>query len=216
MASRLGAHRMVSADFSVYPSHQNEVRLRIAPGIEAMLDRAWQLGHRAFAMLYADAMPIQWSHMERFRTFVKFCQERELAVDPACLVEIGWSPLDAYRATQRLLDARPDVTLLFAVTDVRAMGVLHALEDRGLAPGKDVSVLGFDDIPEAEELGLASVHVPHDLIGLRAVELMDRVLEERLTNQRVWVETTAQPRATLGPAPEGRDASEKTMVGRVE
>ncbi|MGY1590903.1 LacI family DNA-binding transcriptional regulator [Geodermatophilus sp. SYSU D00708] len=52
-------------------------------------------------------------------------------------------------AAGRLLAARPDVTAVFAANDSLALGVLQALHERGLdVPGR-VSVVGYDDVPEA-------------------------------------------------------------------
>ncbi len=54
------------------------------------------------------------------------------------------------------LDRADRATAILAGTDVLALGVLDALATRGLRPGRDVSVTGFDDIPEAAEAGLRS------------------------------------------------------------
>src|SRR3712207_7419209 len=54
----------------------------------------------------------------------------------------------------------PYTTLFRSYSDVLAMGVLDALAARGLRPGHEVSVAGFDDIPEAAAAGLTTVRQP--------------------------------------------------------
>ena len=56
---------------------------------------------------------------------------------------------DAYEAAGRLLDRCPQITALFAMSDVIALGALRALADRGLEVPRDLSVVGYDGIPLA-------------------------------------------------------------------
>jgi DNA-binding LacI/PurR family transcriptional regulator len=62
-----------------------------------------------------------------------------------------WSPRSGYQAG-RVLAADPDVSAVFAANDQMAIGLLLALHEAGRAVPGDVSVIGFDDIPEAAYL----------------------------------------------------------------
>lgn len=57
-----------------------------------------------------------------------------------------YSMADAYAATGRLLDRRPDLTAIFAMSDVMAIGSIRALRDRGKRVPEDISVVGYDGI----------------------------------------------------------------------
>jgi DNA-binding LacI/PurR family transcriptional regulator len=59
-----------------------------------------------------------------------------------------WTARSGYRAVLHL--ALDDVTALFVANDQMALGALRALHERGVRVPQDVSVVGFDDIPEAE------------------------------------------------------------------
>jgi DNA-binding LacI/PurR family transcriptional regulator len=63
-------------------------------------------------------------------------------------------------AAAYLLDQPQPPTAVAAFSDILALGVLDALAARGLRPGHDVSVLGFDDIPEAGRASLTTVRQP--------------------------------------------------------
>lgn len=63
-----------------------------------------------------------------------------------------WSPGSGYRLGQALAAeyAVEGFTALFAANDQMALGAMHALSQHGIRVPNDVSVVGFDDIPEAE------------------------------------------------------------------
>jgi DNA-binding LacI/PurR family transcriptional regulator len=67
-----------------------------------------------------------------------------------------------------------------------AVGVLHALRSEGVRVPEDVSVVGFDDHPDAEAFGLTTVHQPaHDLGARLAAGLVtELVARRRLTAAR--------------------------------
>jgi DNA-binding LacI/PurR family transcriptional regulator len=60
-----------------------------------------------------------------------------------------WSPRSGYRLGQQLADDR-DVTAIFVANDQMALGALRALHEHGREIPRQVSVVGFDDIPEAQ------------------------------------------------------------------
>jgi DNA-binding LacI/PurR family transcriptional regulator len=60
-----------------------------------------------------------------------------------------WSPRSGYRAGLQLA-ANPKVSAVFVANDQMALGVLRALNERGREIPREVSVVGFDDIPEAQ------------------------------------------------------------------
>jgi DNA-binding LacI/PurR family transcriptional regulator len=73
-----------------------------------------------------------------------------------------------------LLEASPKLTAIIACNDVMAFGVISALGERGLTPGEDVAVGGFDDIPAAQHSipSLTTVRQPIFEIGSRLAELL--------------------------------------------
>ena len=59
-----------------------------------------------------------------------------------------WSPRSGYELARHLLDIS-DLTAVFAANDQMALGVLRALHELGRRIPEDISVVGFDDMPEA-------------------------------------------------------------------
>ena len=93
----------------------------------------------------------------------------EIQFEQAC-----FSLESGYKAMLRLLDKMPDVSAVFAISDVMALGAIRAIRDRGLRVPEDISVVGFDGI----ELGqymvprLTTIKQPNAEMAKRCVELL--------------------------------------------
>ncbi|MGV9293140.1 LacI family DNA-binding transcriptional regulator [Amycolatopsis sp. NPDC003676] len=87
----------------------------------------------------------------------------------------GWvQPSDFTRESgyQQLCARLPeDFTAVFAATDLVAAGARAALHSHGLRVPEDVSLVGYDDLELAEDLGLTTVRVPYEELGRAAVHL---------------------------------------------
>ena len=102
------------------------------------------------------------------------------------------------RTTRRLSLTEPGQSYYQRVSDVLALGVLRALEQRRLIPGRDISVTGFDDIPLAEPSGLTTMQQPIRERG----RLMGRMLlDPSYPETRVVLPTKLVVRASTGPVP---------------
>ncbi|PKQ21938.1 MAG: LacI family transcriptional regulator [Actinobacteria bacterium HGW-Actinobacteria-5] len=81
-----------------------------------------------------------------------------------------------------VLDRALPPTAVVAVSDVMALGFMDACRQRGLEPGRDVSVVGFDDLPESAAAGLTTIHQPVRDKGRLAAELL---LDPERTERRI-------------------------------
>jgi DNA-binding LacI/PurR family transcriptional regulator len=84
-----------------------------------------------------------------------------------------WSARSGYLAGRRLASMR-GVTAVFAANDQMSLGLLRALNEAGRRVPDDVSVVGFDDIPEAEYLTPPLTTIRQDFaeVGRRSLDLM--------------------------------------------
>lgn len=96
-----------------------------------------------------------------------------------------------YQAMNRLIDKAPDLTAVFAISDLMAIGAAKAIRERGLKIPEDISILGFDDIDYAAYYNppLTTVHQPVDRIAQAAAEIMIGILDEHEAHQHVVFET---------------------------
>ncbi len=73
---------------------------------------------------------------------------REAGADEPALLVGDWSASSGYRLGTQLA-GDPGLTAVFCGNDTMALGVIRALAERGLRVPEDVSIIGFDDVPEA-------------------------------------------------------------------
>lgn len=90
-----------------------------------------------------------------------------------------WSARSGYELG-RLIARDPEVTAVFAANDAMALGLLRALQEAGRPVPDEVSVVGFDDVPESGYLvpPLTTVHQDFREVGRRAVQLLIEQLSE--------------------------------------
>jgi len=102
------------------------------------------------------------------------------------------------RGAEYALDSQDRPTAIVGLSDVQALGAMEAMKVRGLIPGRDLTVAGFDDIPAAEQAGLTTIRQPIKDKG-RAVGRM--LLDPTATERQILMPTQLVVRASSGPAP---------------
>ncbi|MGW0122376.1 LacI family DNA-binding transcriptional regulator [Streptomyces sp. NPDC003327] len=125
-------------------------------------------------------------------------REEGRAVPP--VLRGDWTPASGYEAGLRLAD-EGSCTAVFVANDQMALGVLRALHDRGVRVPEDVSVVGFDDIPEAASFipPLTTVHQDFAQVGALCVEAVLRELAGETVTGVQLVATTLVERASTAP-----------------
>ncbi|WP_433871071.1 LacI family DNA-binding transcriptional regulator [Saccharopolyspora sp. CA-218241] len=63
-------------------------------------------------------------------------------------------------AAAQLLDLDPEITAIICTSDILALGALTEARERGLRVPEDLTITGFDGIPDAERVGLTTVRQP--------------------------------------------------------
>jgi DNA-binding LacI/PurR family transcriptional regulator len=102
-------------------------------------------------------------------------------------------------AAASVLDRAPRPTAIVALSDILALGVLDALHARDLRPGHDISVVGFDDVPEATAASLTTVRQPAAERGRITAELL-LAPPTNPADRNVVLPTELVVRGSTGPA----------------
>ncbi|WP_243074450.1 LacI family DNA-binding transcriptional regulator [Microbacterium sp. SS28] len=155
------------------------------------------LGHRS---IYHIAGPQDWIEAEaRMRGFLEEMGANDVPVTPPILGD--WSANFGYYAGRELLRVR-DFTAIFAANDQMALGLMHAIRDERLDVPRDISIVGFDDIPEAAHFWPPLTTVRQDFIelGRRAVELLLGPLDDAGSVMTTTITPELVVRASAGPA----------------
>ncbi len=116
-------------------------------------------------------------------------------------VEIGdWSAESGHRVGRRLA-ARPEVTAVFAANDQMALGLIRALHEAGRRVPEEVSVVGFDDMPEGANFWppLTTVRQHFEEVGGHALQALVAEIEGDSAAPRLLVPTDLIVRASTAP-----------------
>ncbi|WP_069770046.1 LacI family DNA-binding transcriptional regulator [Streptomyces sp. LUP30] len=108
----------------------------------------------------------------------------------------------AYRRMLELLDLSAPPTAVFVCSDRMALGVYRALVERGLRIPNDVSVVGFDDLPESRWTApaLTTVRQPLAEMAATAMRMLVRMMDgERPEGTRTELSTRLVQRASTAP-----------------
>ena len=137
-----------------------------------------ELGHRN---IYHLAGPQDWIEAEaRMHGFLTEMSANDVLVTAPILGD--WSADFGFYAGRELLRVR-DFTAIFSSNDQMALGLIHAIRDAGLDVPRDVSVVGFDDIPEAAHFWppLTTVRQDFGELGRRAIALLLGNIDDQVT-----------------------------------
>jgi LacI family transcriptional regulator len=159
------------------------------------------LGHRRIAYIGQANMPV----MRHYQGYLEGLHEAGIAPDPALQVGVDCEGLEqvGVEGVRDLLGRGISFTAIFAQIDLVAVGVLRALRAAGLAVPRDVSVVGFDNIPSAAHLYPPLTSVDHSVgeIGRLAVMMLEDRISGRYDGptRRVIIQPRLVLRESTGP-----------------
>ncbi|GAT74522.1 putative LacI family transcriptional regulator [Microbacterium sp. HM58-2] len=169
-------------------------------GYERAVARAAELGHRRVGAVLG---PSNTSTAQARESALRAALLRHgLTLAEADTRRVPYGAAAGEAAAAEILDGEQRPTLLFCGNDVVAYGVLNAAHRAGLRVPDDLSVIGFDDLPEAAWpiIGLATIGYDIAAMAAAAADLIVRRIEDRsapIANTRF--ESAFVERRTLGP-----------------
>ncbi|WP_090474096.1 LacI family DNA-binding transcriptional regulator [Nakamurella panacisegetis] len=158
------------------------------------------LGHRRIGII--GGLPIHLYSKARLDGYRSALSAAGIAWNPDLVREADWTRAGAFDAATDLLAQAQPPTAIFACSDRMALGVYEAAASVGLSIPGQLSVVGFDDLPEARWLSpaLTTVRQPVREMGRTAATMLLRLLNgEELETQRLELATVLMPRASATP-----------------
>ena len=170
-------------------------------GAEQATNHLLELGHTRIAFL-GGRSELDSAHL-REAGYRNAMAEAGVPVDPALVRETRYVPDRASEVTRELLmlDERP--TAIFAANDITAMRAMEVAKEFGLRVPEDLSIVGFDDIPEAALASptLTTVRQPIQAMGAAAMEMLLDLIEGTEREHHVRMSTELVVRGTSADAP---------------
>jgi LacI family transcriptional regulator len=148
-----------------------------ADGVRLALRHLHELGHRRIAHIAGARNTVAGA--DRIAAFQREARVLGLAVPEEYVREADFSSDGGYRETSALLALAERPTAIVAASDLMALSALQAIRDAALEPGRDVAVVGFDDL-EAAALAhppLTTIRQDRELLGTLAAERAIELIE---------------------------------------
>lgn len=181
------------------PAHTASVGVTNWDGGRSAAEHLQGLGHRRFGLIGGGRTHLySQARLDGFRSGLHDSDGVVVATEWA-----DWRREDAAVVAERIL-ARPDrPSAVFCCSDLMAIGVYDAARRLGLRVPHDVSVVGFDDLPESSWVApsLTTVRQPVSDLGAAAVRMLLRLVDgegtpaprEELATRLLVRESTAPP-----------------------
>lgn len=160
------------------------------------------LGHRRIA--YIGGPPELTLSMDRWEGFARALSEAGIQPDPRLVTHADLTAESGGAAFHRLFGTlQPLPTALFVAADAMALGALQASHAIGLVPGRDLAVVGFDDVPSAAfaDPPLTTIRQhPHEVGVLLGQLLLDQLAGRAISEPYRRLEPDLVVRASCGGA----------------
>jgi len=171
-------------------------------GAQLAVEHLAELGHKRIAFVGGNES-IEGVR-DRQRGYHDTLVRRGLPQDPELVVTGDLSQMTAFEVASGLLKLPDPPTAIFAANDQSAFGVIAAVREAGLRVPKDISVIGFDDIPMAEQFhpALTTVRQPFQQMASSAVNtLLAQISGIDAASQRITFPAELVVRDSTGKAP---------------
>jgi DNA-binding LacI/PurR family transcriptional regulator len=166
-------------------------------GAVAATEHLLALGHRT---VWHVAGPSDW--LEARQRIDGWAAALDAAgADAPPLLTGDWSARSGYELGRRLATVR-DVTAIFAANDQMALGILRAVHEAGREVPRDLSIVGFDDIPEAQFFTppLTTVRQDFNEMGRQSLMLLiGEIAAPQRSSSRVVVDPELRIRDSTAP-----------------
>jgi LacI family transcriptional regulator len=162
-------------------------------------DYLFQLGHRHIA--YISGNDVGQNRL-RFLGYRDALAAREMPLVDAYVCKGDWSWESGYQQALKLLDLPRPPTAILCASDNMALGAMRAVAERGLAVPDDMSILGFDDVPQASTSTppLTTIRQPAHAMVQMAIEALIRHMDGKLEPPKTTImPTTLVERASCAP-----------------
>ena len=161
-----------------------------------------ELGHHNIAYMsdYLNT-PFHPSMRMRFQGYREALQAADIPYNPQYQIEGDRGRISARVMAKHLLSMVSPPTAIFAASDTQAIGTIEAAREMGLSIPGDLSVIGYDDIRDAEYMNLTTIDQHLGRSGIEGATLLLELLAESKSkvpcNQIIAVDLVV--RETTGP-----------------
>ncbi|HUO56676.1 MAG TPA: substrate-binding domain-containing protein, partial [bacterium] len=154
-----------------------------AKAVAEVVDHLVKKGHKKIACITGE-VEISQNAADRFREFRKAVARHSLPLPENYVVGGDFGRGSGEEAMKKILALKNRPTAVFACNDQMAMGAWDVMEEAGLKVGKDIALVGFDDVAQASEQSYPLTTVRQDYGAIS--RLATQTLIDKIQNPDNW------------------------------
>ncbi|MBI6002799.1 LacI family DNA-binding transcriptional regulator [Clostridium perfringens] len=154
--------------------------------IQYLIDK----GHRNIGILLGEKNDVGISGL-RLEGYRKALEENNIPYSEENVFIGDYDYSGAYRVTKEIINNRKDITAIFSISDIMAVGAAKSVIDQGLQVGEDISIMGFDgmDISKYYNPGITTVKQPKKNMANNSIDLLLALLAKNEDHKHIIFET---------------------------
>lgn len=154
--------------------------------IQYLIDK----GHRNIGILLGEKNDVGISGL-RLEGYKKALEENNIPYSEENVFIGDYDYSGAYRVTKEIINNRKDITAIFSISDIMAVGAAKSVIDQGLQVGEDISIMGFDgmDISKYYNPGITTVKQPKKNMANNSIDLLLALLAKKEDHKHIVFET---------------------------
>ena len=170
--------------------------------MRALVENVITLGHRRFGVISGKTETNDRAR-QRVEGAFDAIRASELNVNTIEVIETDYGIENGADAFAQLMSLKTPPTVVICGNDVLAVGAMKKARELSLDVPADVSITGFDDLELASVVvpALTTIHVPHREMGTKAAQALIEMVEKKVVQKSVELESSIRIRGTLAPPP---------------
>ncbi|MBU0511680.1 MAG: LacI family transcriptional regulator [Chloroflexi bacterium] len=162
-----------------------------------------ELGHRKITYLsdYLNT-PFHPSMRRRYQGYREILSEADIPYKPEYHIEVDRGRINARMMAKEILSLDDPPTAIYAASDTQAIGILDAAQELGVKIPEELSVIGYDNIRDAEYVNLTTIEQHLYNSGVEGAKMLIEILKGQLdTHCKQTIPLELIVRGTTAPAP---------------
>lgn len=147
-------------------------------------------GHREIGIILGNEKD-RGIGKKRFEGYVKALVHNNIIFKEYNVIYGEYGYEGAYIKTKELINNNPNITAIFAISDIMAVGAAKAITDKGLVLGRDISLMGFDgmDITKYYTPSITTIQQPKKEIAALTTKVLFDMLKGKSGNKHLILDT---------------------------
>ena len=148
------------------------------------------IGHRNIAIIIGDVNDYGISGL-RMKGYIEALRDNNIIYNENYVAVGNYNSEGAYNATIKLLSEHKEITAIFAISDVMAVGCAKAASDMGLEIGKDISIIGFDgmDVSKFYVPAITTTVQPKEEMAKVSINLLIKLINKEESHKHILLNT---------------------------